>query len=100
MLLLSDFLFCGNVLTPLVVVGLKADGGAEAGNDLVWGMWGVYGVHSRGEDAFLYNKVSSYYNNFVDLKHCSSRSQAILETTSSALEQKDAENHRKRNESI
>ena len=37
---LSDFLFCRNVLTPLppiaVVVGLKADRVAEAGNDVGW----------------------------------------------------------------
>ena len=35
---LSDFLFCRNVLTPslAVVVGLKADRVAEAGNDVGW----------------------------------------------------------------
>jgi hypothetical protein len=54
--LLSDFLFFRNVLTPLaVVVGLKADGVAQAGNDVGC----VYGVNCWSEEASLSSKVSS-----------------------------------------
>jgi hypothetical protein len=42
------------------VAALKADGVAEAGNGLMWGGLGCVCGALPSEEAFLFNKVSSY----------------------------------------
>jgi hypothetical protein len=85
--LLSDFLFCRSVLTPLaVVVGLKADGVAGARNDLVWGcglcVWCE--LFERRSFPFQQSFFSQLQLQPRGVKLCSSHSEAWPETEASA----------------
>lgn len=85
----SDFLFCRNVLIPFaVVVGLKADGVAGAGNGLMWGGMGcVYGALSeRRSLPFQQSFFLQPELHLRGLKRCCSASEAglISETASSS----------------